>query len=392
MSAPASTAMDEHVSLPDWAQWSTQGAGAPYSVGIEEEVMLLEPGSWELTNRIDDVLAGAPAELSAQLDAETHGSAAELRTSPHPSLAEAITELSELRGSLDDTLTKLGMRAATAGTHPTALWGDVVVSRKDRYRKVYASMRELARREPTFALHVHVGLHDGETGVRVLNGLRAHLPLLLALSANSPFWQGRDSGLASARTPVFGAFPRVGIPREYAGYSDYVTAVDTLIRFGAIAEPTFLWWDVRLQPRFGTIELRILDAQTSTWQTGALVALIQSLCRLLAEEDAETHETHPPEVLDENRFLASRDGVEAHLIRPALGARIPVPNLVAELIGRCEPHAAALGCESELDRVRELSRRNGSINQLAVERRVGDLPHLIESLADEFRGSRPPAS
>jgi carboxylate-amine ligase len=385
MSTPASSAIDEDVSLPDWAQWAAQDPAGPYTVGIEEEVMLLEPGSWELTNRIDDVLVGAPAELAAQLDAETHGSAAELRTAPQASIAEAISELGDLRGSLDDILTSLGMRAAAAGTHPTAVWDDVVVSRQDRYRKVYASMRELARREPTFALHVHVGLPDPETGVRVLNGLRAHLPLLLALSANSPFWQGRDSGLASARTPVFGAFPRVGIPREFTGYSDYVTAVDTLIRCGAVPEPTFLWWDVRLQPRFGTIELRILDAQTSAWQTGALVALIQSLSRLLAEEDAEKHETHPPEVLEENRFLASRDGVEAHLIRPALGSRIPVPSLVAELIGRCEPHAAALGCESELDRVRELSRRNGSINQLAVERRVGDLPHLIESLADEFR-------
>jgi carboxylate-amine ligase len=116
------------------------------------------------------------------------------------------------------------------------------------------------------------------------------------------------------------------------------------------------------------------------------------MCRLLTEEGADAYEVHPPEVLDENRFLASRDGVEAHLIRPALSARIPVPSLVAELIRRCEPHAAALGCESELDRVRELSRRNGSINQLAVERRVGDLPHLIESLADEFRDSLPRAS
>ena len=123
-------------------------------------------------------------------------------------------------------------------------------------------MRELARREPTFALHVHVAVPDAEIAVRACNAMRAHLPVLLALSANSPFWQGRDSGLASARTPVFQAFPRTGIPREFATYAEYVEAIDVLMRCGAIPEPTFIWWDVRLQPRFGTLEVRIMDAQT----------------------------------------------------------------------------------------------------------------------------------
>ena len=145
-------------------------------------------------------------------------------------------------------------------------------------------MRELARREPTFALHVHVGVADPEDAVRLANRLRAHLPLLLALSANSPFWQGRDTGLASARTPLFQAFPRVGIPRAFDDYADYVEAVDLLIRCGAFPEPTFLWWDVRLQPRFGTVEVRIMDAQTTVEDTAALVALVQSIARLEVEE------------------------------------------------------------------------------------------------------------
>ena len=182
-------------------------------------------------------------------------------------------------------------------------------------------MRELARREPTFALHVHVAVPDAESAVRALRGMRVHVPMLLALSANSPFWQGRDTGLAAARVPIFGTFPRVGIPRAFATYAEYVEAIDVLLRCGAFPEPTFLWWDVRLQPRFGTIEIRIMDAQTRAADNAALAALIQCLVRLEAEGGyvARGDRRAVPRCCDENRFLASRDGMRAQLPRP--GAR-----------------------------------------------------------------------
>jgi carboxylate-amine ligase len=138
----------------------------------------------------------------------------------------------------------IGLAAASAGTHPFAVWQQTVVSSGERYQEVYGSMRELARREPTFGLHVHIGVPDPEDALQLANRLRGHLPVFLGLSANSPFWQGRDTGLASARTPLFQAFPRVGIPRAFASYGDYVDAVDLLIRCDAFPEPTFLWWDV----------------------------------------------------------------------------------------------------------------------------------------------------
>ena len=205
------------------------------------------------------------------------------------------------------------------------MWHETVVSSGARYQFVYGSMRELARREPTFALHVHVGV--GERRGRdpcCTDRLRAHLPLLLALSANSPFWQGRDTGLASARTPLFQAFPRVGIPRGFRSYADYVEAVDLLVRCGAIPEPTFLWWDVRPQPRFGTVEVRIMDVQTRVDETAALVALVQCIARReVLEEAADRPVGHSPEVLVENRFLAARDGMDARLIDPARERRVP---------------------------------------------------------------------
>jgi glutamate---cysteine ligase / carboxylate-amine ligase len=370
--------------MPDWADWAGEHRVGPYSLGVEEEVMLVEPGSWELANRAEDVLSAFPDHLGAHMNAETHGSAIELETGVHADVRGAILELGELRRQLSEVAAALGMRVASAGTHPTALWSDVVVSRGDRYRHVYQSMRELARREPTFALHVHVGIPDPEIAIDVANRLRVHLPLLLALSANSPFWQGRDTGLASARTPVFQAFPRVGVPRAFESYLEYVEAVDLLIRAGAVSEPTFLWWDVRPQPRFGTVELRVMDAQTRLSQTAALVALVQCLCRMEAEgEYASATAVEAYEVLVENRFLAARDGIESCLIEPELDRLVPATELLADILAACRPHAHELECDGELALVEQLSRRNGCTHQLAIERRAG-LPRVLETLADEF--------
>jgi carboxylate-amine ligase len=258
----------------DWAEW---GPTDPYSVGVEEEVMLLNPREWSLAQQSDRVFAAVTPDLEGHLSGETQGSVVELRTSIHPGVTSLSDEVEALRFALELELSTLGLRAASAGTHAFTVWQETVVSSQPRYQKVYGSMRELARREPTFALHVHVGVPDPEDAIRLVNRMRTHLPLLLALSVNSPFWQGRDTGLSSARTPLFQAFPRVGVPREFRDYEDWVRTVSLLVRCEAFPEPTFLWWDVRPQPRFGTVEVRILDAQSRGAETVALAALIQ--CR-----------------------------------------------------------------------------------------------------------------
>ena len=305
--------MNEH-----WADWSPAGREAPWTVGIEEEVMLLEPNAWNLTSRSEEVLSELPEDMTERTAAETHGSALELATAPHADVRGAIAELRHLRGGLAGVVEPLGIRAAVAGTHPFTLWEDVEVSPGARYQFLYSSMRELARREPTFGLHVHVAVPNPELAVRAYNRLRAHLPMLLALSGNSPFWQGRDTGLCSMRTPLFQAFPRVGIPREFRSYGDYVEGIDMLLRCDAFPEPTFLWWDVRLQPRFGTLEIRVMDAQTRVADTAAIAALVQCLVRLEALEGQAGHAlVSSPEVLEENRFIAARDGMAAQLIDPS---------------------------------------------------------------------------
>ena len=208
-----------------------------------------------------------------------------------------------------------------------------------------------------------------------------------SVSANSPFWQGRDTGLASARVPVFGAFPRVGIPRAFDSYAEYVDAIDVLLRCRAFPEPTFLWWDVRLQPRLGTIEVRIFDAQTRAEDNAALAALVQSLVRLAATEGhvAAAIAMHP-EVLDENRFLATRDGMGADFIDPEGDRRRPAREILDDLLAACAPHAADLGCEAELTAVAALADDPGHHRQrmLAGDRVGFDLGLLVRALAADF--------
>jgi carboxylate-amine ligase len=371
--------------MPAWAEWKASASSPPYTLGVEEELMLVDPDDWSLAPRSEDVLEEMSPELAAHATAETHGSALELATGVHRSASDAAVELGALRTGLAEALRPFGLLGAAAGLHPFTLWSDTVVSRGERYQFLHGSMRELARREPTFALHVHVGVRDPESAVLLSNRMRAHLPTILAVSANSPFWQGRDTGLASARTPLFQGFPRVGIPRAFTSYLDFVEAVDLLIRCDAIPEPTFLWWDVRLQPRFGTVEVRIPDAQTTVADAIAIAALVQVIARLELEEGHAHHWLlRAPEALEENRFLAARDGMRADLVMPQQGRRVPVTELVDELLVACAPHAADLGCEHELERVRDLTEHPPAERQRTVAAEGDKLAGLVGQLATRF--------
>src|SRR5215211_1187639 len=269
-------------SLPAWARWKSD-ASRLYTVGVEDEVMLLDPADWSLAQASDDVLAHLARDFAPSAQAETHASVVEVATGVQTDVAGAVAELRELRGWLLRELRELGLAAAAAGTHPAADWQLTKVSEEPRYRVLEQTMRSLVRREPTMALHVHVGIPDPHAAIVLLNAFRPVLPLLLAVSANSPFSQGSDGGFASNRRLLFGAFPRTGTPRAFDGYRDYVDAVDALIASGALPDPSFLWWDVRPQPRLGTVEVRIMDAQSSLADIEPIVALIQSYARLVLD-------------------------------------------------------------------------------------------------------------
>jgi glutamate---cysteine ligase / carboxylate-amine ligase len=345
--------------------------------------MLLEPADWSLAQSSDDVLPRLSDELSPHASPETQAAVLELATGIHPDVDGIDAELSRLRRRLASELDPMGLRVAAAGTHPLTVREETEVSGAVRYRALGDSMRVLARREPTMALHVHVGVPAPEDAVRLLNGLRRNIPVLLALSANSPFWHGRDCGFASGRTVIFQAFPRSGPPRFLAGYQDYVETIDPLIASGAISDPSFLWWDVRLQPALGTVEVRVMDAQSRVRDVTPVVALIQSLARLELEDEPSSM-VPSAEVLAENRFLAARDGMDARLIDPATRGLISIRAILDSLLAECRPHALALGCSRALDRVRPLAADSGAARQRAFVATGGRLRDLVANLADRF--------
>ena len=351
--------------------------------GVEEELMLLAPSDWSLAQSSDVVIAGLSDELSVHTSPETHAGVVELATGVHHDVDGAVAELASLRRWLSLELDAVGLTVAAAGTHPFTTREETEVSGAARYRALDDLLRVLARREPTMALHVHVGVPAPMDAIRVLNGLRRSIPVLLALSANSPFWRGDDTGFASARTPIFQAFPRAGPPRFFADYFDYIAAVDALIEPGAVPDPSFLWWDVRLQPALGTVEVRVMDAQSTVREVAPLVALVQSLARL--ELEGDTSPAAPgAEVLAENRFLAARDGMDARLIDPAARTLVPVRETLEALLAECRPHAVALGCAQALDGVRCLAAATGADRQRAFAAGPGSLDDLVASLAERF--------
>jgi carboxylate-amine ligase len=368
-----------------WAEWNP--GPRPYTVGLEEEVMLVDPHRrWMLAQRIDDVLEVLPDALAGYVSAETHQAAIELTTDPHGSVDEAVAQLCALRDQLSGALVQLDLAAAVAGTHPSAVWSEMEVTSASRYRLIHRTMRDLAMREPTYALHVHIGVPDPDRAIELYNRLRVHLPLLLALSGNSPYWRGRDSGFASTRTILFQAFPRTGLPRRYDSYDEWVEAVDLQIRSRALPEPTFLWWDVRPQPRFGTVEVRVMDAQSHVADTAALVALLQSIARLELEEGyVADHIVRAEEVLAENRFIAARDGVAARLIDTTEEALRPVSELLTELLEAVRPHAEALGSTTELERIPALAASPGAAHQRTYPTDEAGLIQLVAELATTFK-------
>jgi carboxylate-amine ligase len=375
--------------LPAWAAWRADSPSSAFTIGIEEEFMLLDPRDWSLAFRSDEVIAGLGSGLRDRMTQETHAAVMEVTTGVHRRVGDAVTELAELRCKLSHALARHGLRAGVAGMHPSAVGSDTIVSSHTRYREIDASMRVLARREPTLATHVHVGIASPHAAVRLLNRLRVHLPLLLGLSANSPFWQGRATGFASTRTTLFDAFPRTGLPRAFRGYADWVGMVDALLRSGAIADPSLLWWDARLQPRYGTVEIRVMDAQTTVEDVGALAALVQSLALLEFERpDGGADEPPAGELIEANRFLAARDGMRALMIDAASGRRITAVDRLDAILAACRPWAGVLGCERELAAVRRLAARNGASRQVAWAHE-GDLRGVVARLARAHAGEVP---
>ena len=299
--------------------------GPSYTLGIEEELMIVDEETLDLSNSIERLLADLnDVPTDGEVKPELMEGVCEIATTPVKNTVEAGAQLRSLRRTVNQVAHQHGLAIGSAGTHPFALWEDQRVVARPRYRDLISGLQFVARQEIIFGIHVHVGVDDPDKAIHVTNGMRVHAPLLLALSANSPLWRGDNTGLESTRTPVFRAFPRVGIPPRYDDFADWARRIQFMVDTKVIGDYTYLWYDVRPHPNFGTVEIRVMDSQTRVEQTLALAALVQAMVKELCEhyESGEELSRYPYEMLDENKWLAARHGLDAQLVDlPEAGAR-----------------------------------------------------------------------
>jgi carboxylate-amine ligase len=351
--------------------------GPNFTLGIEEELMILDPETWELANAIEGLLEDSgDAGDAGDIKPELHESVLEIATKPCHDTREAGAELRGLRRQVAEVAARRHLTIGSAGTHPFALWEDQRISARPRYRDLIEMLRFVARQEVIFGLHVHVGIDDADKAIHVANGMRVHTAVLLALSANSPFWRGDDTGLASARMPIFRQFPRVGMPPAYADWADFERRIGFMVESKVMEDYTYLWYDVRPHPNFGTVEIRAMDAQTRVEHTLALAALIQAMVKELAEhyDAGEQLADYPYEMLDENRWIAARHGLDGELV--------PAKALARRLYDRLAEHAQDLGSAAELEGILDLLEGgNGAARQKVVHQANHDLHEVVREIA-----------
>lgn len=347
------------------------GSGEPFTVGVEEELFLVDPVTGRQTNASAAVQKRL-GRVEGTVERELHACQVELITDVCHCAGEATATLDGLRRAVLAT----GAGLIGSGTHPAATEGEAEITDKERYEHIRDLLGD-AVATPVGGLHIHIGMPDAETAIRAFNGLRRHLPLLQALAANSPFRHGRDTGLASAREVTIRGWPRSGVPRAMRDYSDFRAMAQLLARAADVPDYTWFWWKLRPHPRLGTVEIRALDAQTSLEDTAGLVALAHCLARHAAEADPEPDP--PAEVLEEGGFRAARFGVRARLPDPD-GRLRPVAELLDDALAVAGDHAGALGCVDELTILPALLQRGGGAGRQRAACEIAGMDGLLREL------------
>jgi glutamate---cysteine ligase / carboxylate-amine ligase len=348
--------------------------------------MIVDAETLDLSNSIESLLAGIPPDLTGEVKPELLESVCEIATTPCKNTQEAGDQLRELRRAAQNTAAAAGLAIGSAGTHPFAMWEDARVVARPRYRELIAGLQFIARQELIFGQHVHVAVDDPDKAIHVANGMRVHLALLLALSANSPFWRADSTGLQSTRTPIFRAFPRVGIPPRDDNWADFVKRIEFMQSTKVIQDYTYLWYDVRPHPRFGTVEIRVMDSQTRVEHSLGLAALIQALVKELGEhfDAGKKLGRFPYEMLDENKFLAARHGLEGELVDLPKATRVSTRALARRVLDRVREHAQDLGSANDLEGVDDiLENGNGGARQVVVYEANHDLREVMAEIVEK---------
>ena len=346
------------------------GAQPPLSVGVEEEVFILDADTLELTPAVETLLAGAAGrDLPGRIKTELHACVVELNTQPAQTAVEAVDSLRRLRDAAREIASSSGLAVAATGSHPISDPEELAIAAEDRYREFVAYAGPVARRQGVSGLHVHVSVDSAEACFHALEGVVAWLPLVLALSANSPYLAGRETGLLSTRAEILGILPRRGAPPPFSNYREWERFVERLTATAMLRDYTTIWWDVRPHPRFGTLEIRMPDQPTALERSAAFVALLQALVATALAEPRRDAEPGSRAIYDQNRWAAARFGPRAQLVHPERDGAAEVGALWRELRAWIEPAVQRLGTtallepldalECEADRQLEIGRRDG---------------------------------
>jgi glutamate---cysteine ligase / carboxylate-amine ligase len=369
------------------------GESEPFTVGLEEELLVVDSKTLQLAHVAEKILAGTRLPRD-RIDHEAFLAEVEVRSEPAGSVGEAVEQLAEGRreairagaepaaanGRASRGANSAGATIMAVGLHPDARLFDVALVQSERYERVERQMQGLIKRTPECALHVHVGLPDPDSAVAAMNGLRERLPLLHGLGANSPFWFGRDSGMASSRAAVIRAYPGRGIPPVLGSWDQYLACLDAVHAGGGPTDHTMVWWDARPQPRLGTVELREVDVQTDLESAGAIAALTRAIAMRAVEEPLT--ERAPEQALHWSSFRAARDGLDAEIYID--GSPRPLREVAETVLGR-------LGeADPEIDGIRRIVREGNGADRQRAAFKAGGMPGLLRHLADgTSRGSDP---
>jgi carboxylate-amine ligase len=369
-------------------------ASAGPSLGVEVELALVDAESGELTCVAPELLArvgaGYPETEHPKIKKELYQCTVEVITGVCATVAEARADLAESMREVEQAAADSGAAVIGAGLHPFTPWHQLSLSEGERYQRLVDTIGWPARRLTTHGVHVHVGVRSGDTAIATVNSLTEYLPVFLALSAASPYWNGRDTGLASTRTKIFESMPTTGLPPHLRDWAEFNVFLDTLIEAGAIETVREVWWDIRPHPGYGTVELRMCDSMPTLWEISALAALAQSLVtefdRMI---DAGVTPDVPREwVRRENKWRAARWGVEADLVIDESGHTQPLREIVDGLVDRLLPIADDLGCAAELADLRRIAADGPSyVRQRRVVAEGGDLQGVVRALRAELADS-----
>ena len=357
-----------------------------FTLGIEEEFAIIDPETRELRSHIHEILEDGKILLKEQIKPEMHQSVVELGTEVCDDIGCARAHVVELRSRLAELAGRSGLKVASVGTHPFSHWRHQHITRGERYEQIIEDMQLLARANLIFGLHVHVGVPDRESAIHVMNQARYFLPHIYALSVNSPFWVGENTGLKGYRLKVFERFPRTGIPDSFESLSEYDDYCKLLVKTGCIDNAKKIWWDIRLHPFFDTLEVRVCDAQTRVDDTLAIAALIQAviakLFKLLRKNT--TFRIYRRRLLDENRWRAARYGIDGKLIDFGREAEVEERSLLNELLEFVASEADELGTHREMAHIERIMRDGtGADRQLAAYTRTNDMKAVVDHIVAE---------